>query len=143
MTVTLIKELPFDFNNLETEIETEGFNFLTKMRLEWFSNKNRFNKTGEALYGVFDKDKLIAIGGINLDPYIQESKVGRVRHIYVLKDYRRMGLGALLVKEIINLGGNYFTKLRLRTDTVPASLFYESLGFQIVSEESATHIWIY
>ena len=76
MKTQLITDFPSDFLILEAESKIEGFKFLEKMRLEWDSGKNRFNKEGEALYGAFEGDKLVAIGGINLDPYANDDSIG-------------------------------------------------------------------
>lgn len=143
MKTQLITDFPSDFLILETESKIEGFKFLEKMRLEWDSEKNRFNKVGEALYGVFEGDKLVAIGGINLDPYANGDSIGRVRHLYVLKAYRKHGLGTALVKKILEHCSKRFSKVRLRTDTIAASKFYEKFGFKAVSDDSASHQWIY
>lgn len=143
MKTLLITALPSDFLILESESKIEGFKFLEKMRLEWDSGKNRFDKVGEALYGIFDDDKLVAIGGINLDPYTSEHSIGRVRHLYVLKDYRKYGLGTILVKKILENGSKSFSKVRLRTHTIAASKFYENFGFKKVTDEYASHQWTY
>jgi len=143
MTIQLITELPNDFSVLESESKRDGFRFLEKMRLEWDSGKDRFNKTGEALYGIFADGRLVAIGGVNLDPYATEPSIGRVRHLYVLKEYRKQGLGATLVKKILENGSKYFSRVRLRTDTVAAAKFYENFGFETVTDESASHQWVY
>lgn len=89
MIIKAINNLPEDFAILEAESKSQGFRFLEKMRVEWESGKNRFNKEGEALYAAFESGKLVAIGGINLDPYINSNLVGRVCHLYVLNDYRK------------------------------------------------------
>ncbi len=143
MQIKLLTDLPDDFLILESESKIEGFRFLEKMKTEWASGKNRFNKTGEALYGIFENDKLVGIGGINIDPYLNEQSIGRVRHLYILKDYRKYGLGSRLVKIILDNGSKSFLKVRLKTDTLVASKFYEKLGFEVVEGESASHQWIY
>lgn len=137
-----LTDLPADFPLLEDESKQDGFRFLEKMRNEWLAGKNRFQKPGEMLYGVFDGEKLVAIGGINVDPYASAPGVGRVRHLYVLKAYRRSGLGQSLVERMLKDGTRYFTSFHLRTDTSAAAAFYESIGFKRVDLESATHEWI-
>lgn len=142
MEIKLITDLPHDFSILESESKLDGFNFLEKMRLEWLSGKNLFNKKSEALYGIFENDKLLAIGGIKIDPYSTEPSVGRVRHLYVSKSHRKHGLGSRLLKEILKDASNSFSKIRLRTDTIEAAIFYEKLGFKKIIDESASHQWI-
>lgn len=143
MVIQIITDLSEDFLLLESESKLDGFKFLEKMRLEWSSGHNRFNEAGEVVYGIFENNKLVAIGGINIDPYTNESKIGRVRHLYVQRDFRKKGYGSFLVKNILTHGSKYFSKVRLRTDTVAASAFYENIGFKVINDQYASHVWTY
>src|SRR5205085_1114748 len=85
---------------------------------------------------------LIAVGGLNIDPFTAENRCGRVRHVYVLEAYRRRGVGRRLVAHLIAAARPYFTCLRLRTNTPDAATFYETLGFQrCTAAETATHFF--
>ncbi len=139
MQIQKMTEWPSGFQPLEDESLSDGFRFLQKMRREWESGDNRFDREGEMVFGAFDREKLIGIGGLNRDPYANEATVGRIRHLYVLREYRKRGVGAALVREIILKAKPQFSKLRLRTDTLNAAKFYESIGFRPVVEDSATH----
>ena len=86
---------------------------------------------------------LAAIGGLNQDPYLQSPGIGRVRHLYVDPEYRRRGYARSLTQAIKAAGKAQFRVLRLRTRNPEAVRFYESLGFEAVEEESATHRWVY
>ena len=90
-------------NHLVEESKEEGFNFLIKLINEYESKRNTFSKTGECLYGIFREDTLIGIGGLNQDPYTKDNKIGRLRRFYIAKDYRRKGLGRLLLGRIYKL----------------------------------------
>ncbi|WP_408009359.1 hypothetical protein ACJROX_03310 [Pseudalkalibacillus sp. A8] len=49
---------------------------------EYENGKNTFHKPGEALFVVFTpENKLIAIGGLNIDPYADDPKVERLRRL--------------------------------------------------------------
>jgi hypothetical protein len=62
--------LEIEIRHLIEESKNEGFKFLERLMDEYSKGTNTFNKTGEILYGVFHVDgKLIAIGGLNKDPY--------------------------------------------------------------------------
>ena len=139
MTIKRITELPEDFADLLDESLNQDFNFLKKMNEEWILGKNRFNKKGESIFAAFDGKKLIGIGGLNIDPYLNNEQVGRVRHLYVFKASRKSGIGRLLMKEIIKNAKLNYSKLRLRTDTHEAAKFYESIGFQRVVDRTASH----
>ena len=132
-------------SHLVSESKHEGFRFLERLVKDYTSGDNTFNKLGERLYGVYDRDgHLIAVGGINQDPYSGDSSLGRLRRFYVLKDYRRRGVGRLLVNKILNDAKSYFTTVVLKTDTLQADRFYQSLGFQKGDRfPNSTHFYIF
>lgn len=72
----------------------EGYDFIQKLIYEYETGVNRFDGPGAALLGVYLDDHLIAVGGIQPDPYLKILTVGRVRHVYVLPSYRRYGVGS-------------------------------------------------
>jgi GNAT superfamily N-acetyltransferase len=57
-------------------------------------------------------------------------QVGRVRHLYVLTEFRRLGIGRQLVQAVVASAQSRFGSLRLRTETLEAAAFYERLGFR-------------
>lgn len=131
--------LPNGFEELEAAAKSEGFKFVTKLRINWVSGENKFDKPGEILLGAFLGTSLIGVCGRNIDPYTADPKVGRIRHLYVLPEFRKLGTGKELVKQVINGADRTFFRLRLRTDNLGASKFYEKVGFQLSNEEFETH----
>ncbi|MBJ8052710.1 GNAT family N-acetyltransferase [Bacillus cereus] len=119
----------YEINHLIQESTKEGFNFLIKLINEYESKRNTFSKTGECLYGIFRGDTLIGIGGLNQDPYTKDNKIGRLRRFYIAKDYRRKGLGRLLLGRILGDAKIYFTIVVLHTDIKQGDQFYTSSGF--------------
>ena len=125
----------------------EGFNFVVRLQLELAQGD--FKKPGAALYGFVGDDftgdgligdKLAGVGGLTPDPYPgTEPGVGRLRHLYVLPQYRRQGVGQGLVTAIVAEAGRHYDVLRLRTTTPEAARFYEALGFIPTAEPNATH----
>jgi ribosomal protein S18 acetylase RimI-like enzyme len=71
----------------------------------------------------------VSVGGLNIAPFSDEDKVGRLRRFYVKKEFRREGIGTLLLRQIVNDASHYFSFLVLNTDTVQADKFYTSFGF--------------
>lgn len=119
-----------DLNKLVNESKEEGFCFLTRLVNDYKNGTNTFNKFGEALYGVFTgRGVLVAIGGLNIDPFSSEQIIGRIRRFYVCKEYRRSGIGSMLLTKIIENAKNYFHVLVLYTDTNQGDQFYRSYGF--------------
>lgn len=126
---------------LAKEADLEGHNFVQRTILEWESGRNDFSKKGEILFGIFDFALCVGIGGLNIDPYVNDSSLGRVRHLYISKKYRRMGLATQLIEKIIEVAKKHFTKLRLYTNNPSAALFYESLGFVKSNGIKETHLF--
>lgn len=126
---------------LAVAARAEGFRFVDRLIDDWNSGANRFSKPGERLAGVFDKGRPIAIGGLNHDPYARRSRIGRLRHLYVLPSHRRLGIGALLVRALLDGADMYFDRIRLRTKTAGGDRFYLALGFTASDDRDATHEW--
>lgn len=125
--------------NLAIEAQSEGYNFVNRTINEWKSGLNDFTKKGETLFGIFISDLCIGFGGLNVDPYIDNPLIGRVRHVYISQKYRRKGLGTLLMKKIICISAKHFKLLRLYTDNSKASSFYKTLGFKESIGVKVTH----
>lgn len=125
---------------LVIEAESEGHRFMRRLRDEWDSGENRFQRSGEFLLSAVVDRRLMAVGGLNSDPYSSAADVGRLRHVYVSSDARRLGVGTILVSRIMECAAQTFSTLRLRTTTADAAAFYERLGFVAINEEAATHV---
>ena len=114
---------------LVAESETQGSRFVRRLAEDWASGANRFDRPGEALFVARDEGRIVGVGGLNVDPYAAEPTVGRVRHLYVLTAYRRLGIGRRIVEEIIETARGRFERLHLSTSNPAAARFYERLGF--------------
>ena len=125
---------------LIVEADGEGHRFMHRLSDEWHSGQNRFHGKGEFLLGVYVEGRLVAVGGLNKDPYADIEGIGRLRHVYVTSSARRLGIGTLLVEQITREAASAFSILRLRTTTAEAAMFYERLGFRTTSDEAATHV---
>jgi GNAT superfamily N-acetyltransferase len=115
---------------LLAESEQAGLPLLRRLADEWVSGANRFDRPGEALFGARIGRELVAIGGLNVDPYAAAPGAGRVRHVYVLAPWRRAGIGGRLVTEIVAAARGRFDRLQLRTHNSAAARLYERLGFR-------------
>lgn len=130
---------PGKMSGLLQESESEGFGFIRRLVDDYVSGANRFAASGEALYGAYYPG-LVGICGLNRDPYLSDPNVGRVRHLYVLRSYRRAGVGRSLVGTVIADARSHFRLLVLRTTNPEADKFYRALGFSAEPRlEQATH----
>lgn len=116
----------------------EDFRMLLRLQENWNSGKNRFSRTGEKLLGAFARDRLVGVCGRNIDPYFPMARFGRVRHLYVDPEYRRLRVGTMLVKAMIEGAACFFEAMNVRAP-VEAFAFYEGLGFRRVEDADVTH----
>jgi GNAT superfamily N-acetyltransferase len=122
---------------LLAESEEEGFRFVRRAQEEWLSGANRFSKEGEALFGVFEKECLRAIGGVNRE----SERCGRLRRFYVRREKRRTGIGRRLLQHVLAFSRRYYSRVALRCDTKAADRFYCALGFDRTSSiTGVTHV---
>jgi len=127
---------PVQMERLLAESRREGFRFLARLRDEWASGTNRFDRAGEAFFGVFADGKLVGVGGITrLDDF-----TGRLRRFYILPSYRRRGCGRHLLRYILGHAAGHFRCVVLRTETDGGDRFYRAAGFtRIRDSHDATH----
>lgn len=125
---------------LRTEARQEGFLFIERLWEEWRRGENRFDGPGELLYGCMDQAALVAIGGLNRDPFAGHSDVGRIRRVYVRPAWRNRGIGDTLVRTLVKNARTNFVSLHLRTDNPAAARLYERIGFSRSSISNTTHI---
>jgi len=133
--VTVAIERPTDLQPerlapLIAESEQHGLRFVRRLADEWTAGTNRFDRPGEALFLARSGERVVGVCGLNIDPYAAQPKVGRVRHLYVLSAYRRLGIGQQLVTQIVETARGRFERLRLSTSNPEAARLYERLGFR-------------
>ena len=128
---------------LAFEAQSEGYNFVKRTIDEWKNGVNKFSKQGENLLGIFISNICIGIGGLNVDPYIDDPRTGRIRHLYISQQHRNQGFAKLLMKKIMKIAINHFDKLRLLTTNSMAASLYESFGFvKTTFGEKVSHIFL-
>jgi GNAT superfamily N-acetyltransferase len=125
----LIEVSPDHFDPLVAESECAGYGFVRRLADEWASGANRFDRPGEALFAARIDGRLVGACGLNVDPYTEAAGVGRVRHLYVLSAYRRLGVGGQLVARVMDAARGRFGRLRLSTQNPEAAQLYERMGF--------------
>jgi GNAT superfamily N-acetyltransferase len=130
--------LPGTLQVMEQEAAAAGFAMISRLRSEWQSGLNRFDGAGEILLGTFRGERLIAIGGLNRDPYADDPRLGRLRHLYVMNDERRLGAGRSLVLQLMQHAVGHFDAVRLWSGP-NAHAFYEALGFKRLEGPKVTH----
>ena len=130
-----------NLNSLEKLCEdslADGHHGVEKTIREWRDGTNNFSKTGEKFWGIFFNDECIGIGGVGIDPYLNDETIGRVRHIYISTKHRRLGLARILLTLITKKAKENFKSLRLATHNPAAIHLYESFGFK--KKEGDAHV---
>jgi GNAT superfamily N-acetyltransferase len=137
-------ELPIPgLERLQSEAREEGYNFIDTLVEQWASAQNRFDAPGEALRGHIEDGLLVAVGGLNVDPFAGRPEMGRIRRGYVRRAWRNKGIGQALVTALVNDARGYFHCVRLRAENADAARLYERIGFVPISNPDATHIIIF
>ena len=106
-------------------------NFIKKRFREIISSKNTFLLLVESNTDVAGYLTVSLIKNVN-------QKMGYVDDIFVLKEFRKKGLGSLLIKELISiLKKKKFKKIRLGAyiDNKKALDLYKKLGFKLTHYE--------
>jgi GNAT superfamily N-acetyltransferase len=125
----MISELPPGSGELAEIATSEGFGMVRRLIDDYVSDINRFSKPGECLSVALNGEHVIAVGGINVDPYYNSPRLGRIRHLYVHPEFRRGGVGRQLVGLIERHGEKHFDAFQLFTTSPAASRFYEGLNY--------------
>jgi GNAT superfamily N-acetyltransferase len=128
-----------DVGALSERAESEGYRFVKRAVREWQAGTNRFSRPGEGLYLAWAGDRVIGVCGVSVDPYLDDSTVARLRHVYVHPEHRRRRVAAALVARCLADASATFGRIRLRTSNPIADSFYRSIGFEAIDEQDATH----
>ena len=126
LLIQKLDELPEQIIELSLVSQNEGFKFINRLISEYQSGQNCFDEVGEALYGMQYANQLIAIGGVNAT---LNKDVGGLRRFYVHPEYRRQGIGELLLRSVEEHAKQYFNEIVLYTDTHRAAAFYKKMGY--------------
>ena len=119
---------------LKAESIALNFNMLRRLEENWQRGENRFNAPGEKLLGAFLNGRLVGVCGLNRDPFSQQPRAGRIRHLYISERYRRRGIGQQLLVSVITHSSAWFDFLNTHAPA-QAWPFYERLGFRPVYDE--------
>lgn len=137
----LIEPPPRALTALVAESAAQGLRLVRRLVDDWASGANRFDRPGEALFAAWQGGQVVGVCGLNVDPYATTPRVGRVRHLYVRRAARGLGVGGALVREVIRTAPSAFDVLRLRTENPAATALYERLGFHATAEAAeCTHL---
>ena len=140
LVVQPFQSLPEDVGPLLRVSRGEGHDLVERLVDDWEDGSNRFDRPGEVALEALLGSRLVGVGGLNQDPYLDDPTVGRIRHVYVSPDARGLGVGRVLVMTLVERARGRFSRVRLRAGPAGASGFYLRLGFEETPDEpDATH----
>lgn len=132
-------ELPAAIEALVREATAEGHDWAADMPPVWRSEP--FTGEGEALFLASEDGALLAMAVISADPFVADSRTGRLRFIYVASAARRRGIAEKLVTRCLELARGRWDRLRLHTENAVAAALYKRHGFRPATDEPrATHV---
>ncbi len=140
--ITISKiELPFEgLHDFVKDAEAENYDFVYTLVNEWNSGEMCFDKPGEKFLGAHIENRVIGVGGLSIDQYANDATVGRLKHIYVLRDFRRRGAAEKLVEQLMMNASDHFQIVRLRVANEYAAKLYKKFGFAETNEPDASHL---
>lgn len=138
--IEAIAPIPPLIAELQAEAAVEGYGFVDTLVDDWLTGANRFNEQGETFLGCFVEDVLVAIGGVTIDPFLADPRIGRIRRVYVRSAFRNRGIGRALVLALVDHARRSFDRVRLRAENAGAARLYEHLGFAPIDDPDATHV---
>jgi GNAT superfamily N-acetyltransferase len=117
--------------------DAEAHAFVRRLANDWRSGANRFDRgPGEAYWSLRNGGEWVAAGGLNIDPRAGDPRTGRVRHVYVLPEWRRRGCARALFARLLSHAQPHFDRLLLHTER--AAAFWERQGF-VRFDDERTH----
>ncbi len=130
-------------DDLRLEAGEEGYNFLDRLVEDWLNGENRFDGPGEVFCGTIEDGIIVAVGGLNRDPFLANPEVGRIRRVYVRRGWRNRGVGEALVRWLLAEARKSFRSVRLRAENAGAARLYERIGFAPIDDSHATHLLVF
>ena len=131
-----LSALPPDIEVLRSEAAADGIRNMGILVADWLSGVERYDGTGEALFGAFDGARLLGIGCVKVETAVPAM---RMRRLYVLRDARRHGIGRLLAQAMIARGFESADLLTCNAVPPGAAEFWDAMGFARVTADGWTH----
>jgi GNAT superfamily N-acetyltransferase len=104
-------ELPRELDALISEAVGSGYAWASQFHETWLFRP--FTREGEALLLAWREHRLLAMGAITADPYVDDPTTGRLRFIYVRQMARRQGIANRLVEDCLALAKGHWLAARL------------------------------
>jgi GNAT superfamily N-acetyltransferase len=135
--IEVIDALPVGLASLAALARHEGHGHLDRLIADWNSGAVRFDRPGEVLLIVYSGDELVGIGGLTIEPRLDNAL--RLRRFYVAPQRRGHGIGRMLAERLMRLAGSA-EALTVNAGDEAAARFWERLGFARTEDDGFTHV---
>ena len=133
VAIARLEALPPDIAGLAAAARAEDLRLVDRLVGDFQSGANRFNRAGEAIWEARSGAELIGICGLNRDPFARpDEHAGRVRRLYVHAQWRRRGVGSLLLDAVEAEARRHHDILTAFTVDADVEAFYLARGYQPV-----------
>jgi GNAT superfamily N-acetyltransferase len=131
-----VGKLPVGINVLRREALAEGYQFVERLAADWKSRTIRFDRPGEVLLAARLNGALVGVGGLTIEPIVQNAM--RIRRFYVRPAFRRRGIGYQLAAALLARAS---AGCLITVNAAPGSFsFWEAIGFTPDRQHGHTHL---
>ena len=122
-------------------MKKKGIDFVSRLASEYEDGTNRFSEQGEALYGAWEDEELVAIGGLNRNTTTLRKISKTISFLYFTRSSSEKELEVNLFKAISENAKGKFKEITTKTESAKADAFYRANGF-VFEERSpdTTHV---
>lgn len=131
---------PYGWAEILSTSLAEGYGMVRRLLDDFRAGTNRFDAPGETLLVHLDREVVVGVGGLNLEPDPGIVRAGRVRRLYVLPHHRGKGLARALIEDLIAFASGKHDVLTVNAGRPAVRAFYEHLGFRPVDYPRITHV---
>ena len=120
-------DLLFEFTNYKHDMDQEKFNL-------YLNSMQDFNK----ILVIYDKnsDKIIGAGTLFILSKLHNNPVGQIEDVIIKKEYRGLGLGKQIIKELTEIGINKYKCYKIILNCVDHNIdFYNKCYYSVVGVE--------
>src|SRR6476646_6976394 len=119
----------------------EGEQFLSRLQSEWADPQGPYAAPWALFIVAAIDGEAAGTAGLIRDPFLDDPRTGRLRHVYVAPPFRRRGVAEAMVRSCLAAAQSAFPRVRLRTHNPHAAVLYERYGFMARPDEpDATHV---
>jgi GNAT superfamily N-acetyltransferase len=123
---------------LADEASRTGIANVARLMASWLDGTQTYDRRGECLLAVTNRDDIIAVGGLAQCPDVDGAL--RVRRFYVADAWRRRGIASSLATRLVEHALGHTDTVTCNAQASPAARgFWEATGFSPTAVPGITH----